>query len=103
LFVLGTEGYIERRKYINVAVAKSGNNLFIVDQKEARYIDCSNLTLPFGPQFVADVVNRRHVAQDQARCLLAAELSIEAQRSARSVSIQTARGVATREGRPQLG
>jgi len=48
LFVLGTEGYIELRKYINVAVAKSGNNLFIVDQKQARYMDCSNLTLPSG-------------------------------------------------------
>jgi predicted dehydrogenase len=90
LFVLGTEGYIELRKYTNVAVAKQGNNLFVVDQKEARYMDCSNLTLPFGPQFVADVVNRTHVAQDQAQCLLAAELSIEAQRIAKNVSLHAA-------------
>jgi hypothetical protein len=68
-------------------VAKQGNNLFIVDQKEARYLDCSNLTLPFGPQFVADVVNRTQVAPHQAQCLLAAELSIEAQRNAKSVTI----------------
>jgi len=79
LFILGTEGYIETRKYTNVAVSKQGNNLFIVDQKEARYIDCNNLTLPFGPQFVSDIVNRTHTAQDQAQCLLAAELSIKAQ------------------------
>jgi predicted dehydrogenase len=79
LFVLGTEGYIELRKYANVAVGKQGNNLFIVDQKEARYIDCNNLTLPFGPQFVSDIVNRTHTAQDQTQCLLAAELSIKAQ------------------------
>src|SRR6201996_9095782 len=79
LFVLGTEGYIELRKYTNVAVKNAGNNLFIVDQKESRYIDCNNLTLPFGPQFVADIVNRTHTAQDQAQCLLAAELSIKAQ------------------------
>jgi predicted dehydrogenase len=103
LFVLGTEGYIELRKYINVAVAKSGNNLFIVDQKQARYIDCSNLTLPFGPQFVADIVNRTHLAQDQAQCLLAAELSIKAQRNAKSVSIQTHPAAAAREDRPQSG
>jgi predicted dehydrogenase len=103
LFVLGTEGYIELRKYINVAVAKSGNNLFIVDQKEARYIDCSNLTLPFGPQFVADVVNRTHLAQDQTQCLLAAELSMRAQRNAKSVSIQTSTAAAARENRPQSG
>ena len=90
LFVLGTQGYIELRKYTNVAVAKSGNNLFIVDQKEARYMDCSYLTLPFGPQFVADVVNRTQVAQDQAQCLLAAELSIKAQRNAKNVSLHPA-------------
>jgi predicted dehydrogenase len=88
LFVLGTEGYIEVRKYTNVAVSKSGNNLFLVDQKEARYIDCNNLTLPFGPQFVGDIVNRTHVAQDQAQCLLAAELVIKAQRSAQVVHLK---------------
>ena len=89
LFVLGTEGYIELRKYIDVAVKKSGNNLFIVDQKKARYIDCSNLPLPFGPQFVADVVNRTHTAQDQTQCLLAAELSIRAQQNAKVARLQS--------------
>jgi predicted dehydrogenase len=82
LFILGTEGYIEVRKYANVAVSKQGNNLFIVDQNETRYIDCNNLTLPFGPQFVSDIVNRTHTAQDQTQCLLAAELSIKAQTNA---------------------
>ena len=82
LFVLGTEGYIEVRKYNNVAVSSGGNNLFIVDGKSARYIDCSNGPLPFGPQFVADVVNRTHSAQDQVLCLLAADLSIKAQKNA---------------------
>jgi predicted dehydrogenase len=88
LFVLGTEGYIEVRKYTDVAMKKSGNNLFIVDQKEARYIDCNNMTLPFGPQFVADIVNRTHVAQDQTQCLLAAELVIKAQRAAQVVHLK---------------
>jgi len=87
LFVLGTEGYMELRKYVDVAVKSAGNNLFIVDQKQARYIDCSNLTLPFGPQFVADVVNRTHTAQDQTQCLLAAELAIRAQRNAKLVRV----------------
>jgi len=88
LFILGTEGYIEVRKYTDVAVKSSGNNLFLVDQKQARYIDCNNLTLPFGPQFVADIVNRTHVAQDQAQCLLAAELVIKAQRKAETVHLK---------------
>jgi predicted dehydrogenase len=88
LFILGTEGYIEARKYIDVAVKKQGNNLFIVDQKQARYIDCNNMPLPFGPEFVADIVNRTHHAQDQDECLLAAELVIKAQKNATRVTLK---------------
>jgi len=89
LFILGTEGYIEVRKYTNVAVSKQGNNLFIVDQKQSRYIDCNNVNLPFGPQFVGDIVNRTHTAQDQTQCLLAAELVIKAQLNAKWVHLST--------------
>jgi predicted dehydrogenase len=88
LFILGTDGYIELRKYTDVAVKPQGNNLFIVDGKQARYIDCNNMPLPFGPQFVGDIVNRTHIAQDQTQCLLAAELVIKAQRAARQVTLQ---------------
>ncbi|MFP5226475.1 MAG: Gfo/Idh/MocA family protein [Acidobacteriota bacterium] len=88
LFILGTDGYIEVRKYTNVAVSKQGNNLFIVDKNSARYIDCNNMPLPFGPEFVADIVNRTHVAQDQDECLLAAELVIKAQKYAKRVTLE---------------
>lgn len=88
LFILGTDGYIEVRKYTNVAVSKQGNNLFLVDGKEARYIDCNNMPLPFGQQFVSDIVNRTHTAQDQEECLLAAELSIRAQNQAKFVTLK---------------
>lgn len=88
LFILGTDGYIEVRKYTNVAVSKQGNNLFLVDGKEARYIDCNAMPLPFGPEFVADVVNRTHHAQDQEQCLLAAELAIKAQNQAKLVKLE---------------
>lgn len=83
LFVLGTEGYIELRKYINVASELSGgDHLYIVDKKSARYIDCKQVPLPFGPQFVADVVERTQQAQDQEQALLAAELVLTAQKNA---------------------
>jgi len=88
LFILGTNGYIEVRKYTNVAVSKQGNNLFLVDNKEARYIDCNQMPLPFGPDFVADIVNRTHNAQDQEQCLLAAELVIKAQKNAKVVTLE---------------
>jgi predicted dehydrogenase len=86
LFILGTEGYIELRKYLDIAGRPGGNHLFIVDQKQTRYMDCSNVVLPFGPQFVADIVNRTHTAQDQQQALLAAELVLKAQKGARRLN-----------------
>jgi len=83
LFVLGTEGYIELRKYVDIAGRPGGNHLLIADRKGVRYMDCSKVPLPFGPQFVTDIVERTSVAQDQAGALLAAELVLTAQQNAR--------------------
>jgi predicted dehydrogenase len=83
LFILGTEGYIELRKYIDIGGHAGGNHLFIVDKKGTRYMDCGKVALPFGPQLVGDIVNRTHVAQDQAGALLAAELVLKAQKNAK--------------------
>jgi predicted dehydrogenase len=83
LFILGTDGYIELRKYVNIASGLSGgNHMYIVDKKSARYIDCKEVPLPFGPQFVADIVNRTETAQNQEQALLAAELVLTAQQNA---------------------
>jgi hypothetical protein len=41
------------------------------------------MDLPFGRQFVADIVNRTHIAQDQEQALLASELVLKAQKNAR--------------------
>jgi len=81
-FLLGTEGYIEMRKTIDITGRPGGNHVLIVDRKSARYIDCKNLPLPFGQQFVQDIVNRTHVAQDQAAALLATELVLQGQKNA---------------------
>ena len=83
LFVLGTEVYIELRKYADIAGRPGGNHLFLVDQKKATYMDCSKVDLPFVAQFVGDIVNRTHVAQDQEQALLATELVLQAQKNAR--------------------
>lgn len=82
LFLLGTEGYIELRKYLDVAGRPGGNHLLMADKAGVKYIDCSKVNLPFGPQFVTDVVERTSFAQDQAQALLAAELVLIAQKKA---------------------
>ncbi|MGA3020311.1 MAG: Gfo/Idh/MocA family oxidoreductase [Bryobacteraceae bacterium] len=83
LFILGTEGYIELRKYADIAGRPGGNHLFLVDRKQATYMNCNQVELPFGPQFVGDIVNRTHVAQNQEQALLATELVLKAQKNAR--------------------
>lgn len=83
LFILGTDGYIELRKYTDIGGKPGGNHLFMVDQKQVRYIDCNQVVLPFGPQFVSDIVNRTRTAQNQEQALLAAELVLTAQKNAK--------------------
>ncbi|HVW87160.1 MAG TPA: Gfo/Idh/MocA family oxidoreductase [Bryobacteraceae bacterium] len=82
-FILGTEGYIELRKTVDIAGRPGADHLFIVDGKSARYIDCGKLDLPFGQRFVEDILNRTHTAQDQAAALLASELVLKGQKNAR--------------------
>lgn len=88
LFIVGTEGSIELRKYIDVAGRPGGDHLFLTDRKGVRYMDCSKVPLPFGPQFVSDVVRRTEVAQDQTQALLAAELVLNAQKNASRLAPQ---------------
>ena len=82
-FILGTDGYIEMRKYIDIAGRKGGNHLFLVNQKETLYYDCSEVYMPFGEQLVSDVVNRTETAMTQDHCFLASELALLAQKMAR--------------------
>ncbi len=79
LTILGTNGYIELRKYIDVAGRPGANHLFLVDQKGTRHIDCNDVELPFGRQFVADVINRTDASLGQEHCFLACELALTAQ------------------------
>lgn len=85
LTILGTEGYIEIRKNIDIAGHQGGNHLYLVNQKETRYIDCNNEPLPFGELFVSDVINRTETAMPQAHCFLATELALKAQKNAQVV------------------
>lgn len=82
VFLLGTEGYIELRKYVDPAGRPGGNHLLLVDGKRTLYMDCSKVPLPFGPDFVSDIVERTSNAQDQEQALLAAELVLKAQQNA---------------------
>lgn len=83
LTILGTDGYIEIRKNIDIAGPAGGNHLYLVDQKETRFMDCSKEPLPFGELFVNDIVNRTDTAMTQEHCFLATELALKAQKMAK--------------------
>lgn len=88
LTILGSDGFIEIRKNVDVAGRSGGNHLFLVDQKETRYLDCSQEPLPYGRQLVDDVLNRTETAMSQRHCFLATELALKAQKEARRLRLQ---------------
>jgi predicted dehydrogenase len=86
VFILGTEGFIEMRKYIDIAGRKGENHLFLSNHKETTYYDCSNVYLTYGEQLISDVVNRTETAMTQDHCFLATELALTAQKIARKIN-----------------
>ncbi len=85
LTILGTDGYIELRKFVDIAGRPGGNHLFLTDQKETRYFDCSKEPMPYGWQLINDIVNRTETAMSQEHCFLATELALRAQKQAQRI------------------
>ena len=82
LTILGTEGYIELRKNVDITHNRGGEHLFLVDRSGEQYIDCKQQPLPFGPAFVSDVMNRTETHSPQWRTFLAMELTLVAEQEA---------------------
>lgn len=80
--IMGTEGYIELRKYIDIAGRPGTDHLFLVNNQKTEYFDCSHLELPYGRRLLADIRNRTETAMSQAHCFFASELALTAQAKA---------------------
>ena len=79
LFILGDKGYIELRKYTDIAKKSSGDHLFYANNTEVKYIDCSNIKLPYFSNLISDVLNRTETATSQKITFLSMELALQAQ------------------------
>ena len=86
LTILGTDGYMELRKNVDIGGRPGGNHLFVVDQKETRYVDCSSVALHYGERLVDDVINRTETSGSQAQTFLAMELALQAQKQAHHIA-----------------
>ncbi len=82
LLILGTDGYIELRKYVDVLGRPGDNHLFLVNHNEKRYIDCAKVELTYGRRLVYDILHRTETAMPQEHCFLALELALQAEAQA---------------------
>ncbi len=79
LFLLGTEGTIELRKYVDIAGRDGTDHLFLVDNKATRHIDCTTVSVSYFRDFAADVANRTETAMKQRHAFTVCRLALEAQ------------------------
>ncbi|MBR3557153.1 MAG: Gfo/Idh/MocA family oxidoreductase [Oscillospiraceae bacterium] len=82
--ILGTEGYIEIRKYVDIASQRQGgDHVFLVNGRGEQYFDAHGVTgYPFFGQLILDCLERTESAMTQAHAFKAAELCLRAQAQA---------------------
>lgn len=82
-FILGTDGYIELRKYIDVARSAEGDHLYLIDHGGERHIPVAGqVGYPYFGRFILDCLNRTELAMSQAHTFKTAELAIKVQQAA---------------------
>ncbi len=78
--ILGSDGYIELRKYIDVARARQGDQLYLVNGEGERHMALSGqVGFPFFGLLIRDCLERSERAMTQAHAFKAAELCLRAQ------------------------
>ncbi len=86
-FILGTKGYIELRKYLDVARERSASHVYLADDKALQHIPVAGkVGYKFFGQLILDCLNRTENAMTQAHAFKAAELGVKAQLAARRLA-----------------
>lgn len=86
-FILGTKGYIELRKYVDVGREKSGEHVYLVDGKGEHHIPVKGrVGERFFGELILDCLNRTEIAMTQAHAFKAAELCLKAQAAAKRLT-----------------
>jgi predicted dehydrogenase len=87
MIILGTEGYIELRKYIDITRDGGGDHVFLVDQKGEHHIPVAGqVGFRFFGELILDCLNRTEKAMTQDHIFKAAELCLSAQAQARRLT-----------------
>jgi predicted dehydrogenase len=84
--ILGTEGYIEMRKYIDVTRDTGGDQLFLVNRDREQSFGLSGkVGFPFFGQLILDCLHGTETAMTQEHAFKAAELCLKAQAVAQRI------------------
>lgn len=79
-FILGTEGYIELRKYVDVARSTEENHVYWVNGEGEHYENVTGkVGFPYFGQLILDCLHRTENAMTQEHAFKAAELCVKAQ------------------------
>jgi len=82
-FIVGTEGTIELRKYIDVGRERTGNHVYLVDSGGEHHIPVSGkVGYPFFGELILDCLEGTERAMTQEHAFRAAELCLQAQQQA---------------------
>jgi predicted dehydrogenase len=85
--ILGTKGYIELRKYVDVGREKTGDHVYLVDEKGEHHIPVAGqVGFRFFGELILDCLNRTERAMTQRHVFKAAELCLRAQAAARRLT-----------------
>ncbi len=78
--ILGTKGYIELRKYVDIARQGSGDHLYLVNGDGETHLELGGkVGYPYFGELVLDCLNQTETAMTQAHAFKAAELCLKAQ------------------------
>ncbi|MFD2706805.1 Gfo/Idh/MocA family protein [Salibacterium lacus] len=85
--ILGTKGYIELRKYVDIAKSAEEDHVYVVNDKEERYENVSGqIGYPFFGEMILDCLNQTEKAMTQAHIFKAAELALDSQEQALKIN-----------------
>jgi predicted dehydrogenase len=81
--ILGTDGYLELRKYLDVAREPVGDHVYLVDHQGEKHVPVhGKIGFPFFGELILDCLHRTEHAMSQSHTFLAAELALTAQANA---------------------
>ncbi len=85
--ILGTKGYIELRKYVDIGREKTGDHVYLVDEKGEHHLEVAGkVGFRFFGELILDCLNRTEKAMTQRHVFKAAELCLRAQAAARRLT-----------------